>query len=92
MNGDGVEDIHDFVLVDANFGRTGPNAADVNGDGVVDIADLIKVAAALDNAAAAPSVTMLKVENVQQWLTQAQHLDLTDPSLKEVFTSLNSYW
>ena len=82
VNGDGVEDVHDLVLVAANFGQTGPNAADVNGDGVVDIADLIKVAAALDNAAAAPSAAMLKVENVQQWLTQAQQLDLTDATFR----------
>ena len=61
VNGDGVEDVHDLVLVAANFGQTGPNAADVNGDGVVDIADLIKVAAALDNAAAAPSAVILNV-------------------------------
>ena len=78
MNGDGVEDIEDLVLVAANFGQTGPNVADVNGDGIVDAADLIKVAAALDNAAAAPSAVMLSVKNVQQWLTQAQQLDLTD--------------
>ena len=82
VNGDGVEDVHDLVLVAANFGQTGPNAADVNGDGVVDAADLIKVAAALDNAAAAPSAVMLNVKNVQQWLTQAQQLDLTDATLQ----------
>ena len=80
VNGDGVEDVHDLVLVAANFGQTGPNAADVNGDGVVDIADLIKVARALANAAAAPSVVMLNPKDIQHWLTQAQHLDLTDPT------------
>jgi hypothetical protein len=82
VNGDGVEDIQDLVLVAANFGQTGPNTADVNDDGVVDAADLIKVAAALDNAAAAPSAVMLNVKNVQQWLTQAQQLDLTDVTLQ----------
>jgi hypothetical protein len=82
VNGDGVADIQDLVLVAANFGQTGPNAADVNGDGVVDAADLIEVAAALDNAAAAPSAVILNVKNVQQWLTQAQQLDLTDATLQ----------
>jgi len=82
VNGDGVADIRDLVLVAANFGQTGPNAADVNDDDVVDIADLIEVAAVLENAAAAPSLPMLKVENVQQWLTQAQQLDLTDATLQ----------
>ena len=82
VNGDGVEDIQDLVLVAANFGQTGPNAADVNGDGVVDAADLIKVAAALDNAAAAPSAAMLNVKNVRQWLTQARQLDLTDTTFQ----------
>ena len=42
VNGDGVADIQDLVLVAANFGQTGPNAADVNGDGVVDAADFIE--------------------------------------------------
>ncbi|MYH81036.1 hypothetical protein F4141_10070, partial [Candidatus Poribacteria bacterium] len=82
VNGDGVEDIQDLVLVAANFGQTGPNAADVNDDGVVDAADLIKVAAALDNAAAAPSAATLNVKNVQQWLTQVQQLDLRDATLQ----------
>ena len=82
VNGDGVEDVHDLVLVAANFGQMGPNAADVNGDGIVDAADLIKVAAALDNVAAAPSAAIFNVKNVQQWLTQAQQLDLTDATLQ----------
>ena len=83
VNGDGVEDIQDLVLVAANFGQTGPNAADVNNDGVVDAADLIKVAAALDNAAAAPSAAIFNIKNVQQWLTQAQQLDLTDATFQK---------
>ena len=82
VNGDGVEDIQDLVLVAANFGQTGPNTADVNDDGVVDAADLIKVAAALDNAAAAPSAAPFNIKNVQQWLTQTQQLDLTDATLQ----------
>ena len=83
INDDGVVNIQDMVLVSSNFGKTGENKADVNGDGVVDIVDLVKVAAALGNATAAPSIhpqtlVMLTAVDIQSWLTQAQHLNLTD--------------
>ena len=83
INEDGVVNIQDLVLITSNFGKTGENEADINGDGVVDIVDLVKVAAALGNAAAAPSVhpqtlAMLIAADVQNWLTQAQHLNLRD--------------
>ena len=83
VNKDSVVNILDLVLVGSNFGQIGENAADVNGDGVVDIVDLVKVAGALGNAAAAPSLhpqtlAMLTAGDVHGWLTQAQHLNLTD--------------
>ena len=83
INEDGVVNIQDLVLVSSNFGKTGENEADINGDGVVDIVDLVKVAAALRKAAEAPSVhpqtlAMLTTADVQSWLAQAQHLNLTD--------------
>ena len=83
INEDGVVNIQDLVLVSSNFGKTGENEADINGDGIVDIVDLVKVAAALGNTAEAPSVhpqtlAMLTTADVQGWLTQAQHLNLTD--------------
>ena len=85
VNGDGVVNILDLVSVSANFGKTGQNPADVNGDGVVNIVDLVKVAGEMGAGAAAPSahpqtLEILTVSDVQQWLTQAQHLDLTDAS------------
>ncbi len=46
VNGDGIVNIQDLVLVSANFGLTGQHPADVNGDGVVNIQDLVAVAAA----------------------------------------------
>ena len=46
VNGDGVINIQDLVLVSAQFGKTGKNSADVNGDGVVNIRDLVLVAGA----------------------------------------------
>ena len=47
VNGDGVVNIQDLVLVSSNLGQVGENKADVNGDGVVNIQDLVKVSAAL---------------------------------------------
>ena len=83
VNGDGIVNIQDLVLVASNFGKTGQNAADVNGDGTVNIADLVLVAGALGNNAAAPSwhpqaLETLTATEVKQWLSQAQQLDLTD--------------
>ena len=74
-----------MVLVASNLGKTGQNAADVNGDGVVNIADLVLVAGALGTGAAAPSLQaqslkMLTAADVESWLSQAQHLNLTDAS------------
>jgi len=44
VNGDGVVNIQDLVLIAARFGQTGAEPADVNGDGVVNIQDLVLVA------------------------------------------------
>ena len=79
VNGDGVVDILDLVLVDSHFGETGENGADVNEDGVVNIADLLLVAKVIGNAAGAPSIqpvilNILTAEEVQQWLTAARKL------------------
>ena len=85
VNGDGIVNIQDLVAVAAAFGQTGENDADVNGDGVVDILDILVVAAAIGEAAAAPSairqqtVGQLTYMDVQEWLTQAQQANLTDP-------------
>ena len=90
VNGDGVVNIQDLVIVASNFGQTGQTTADVNGDDVVNIADLVKVAGAIGNVAAAPStgdtspyyklsaLEMFTAADVQLWLTEAQHLNLTD--------------
>ena len=87
VNGDGVVNIQDLVLVAGRLGQTGQNDADMNGDGVVNIQDLVLVAGALSNAAAAPSIhsqalTVLTAADVQGWLTQAQGLHLTDATLQ----------
>ena len=83
VNGDGIVNIQDLVLVASNLGKTGQNAADVNGDGQVNIQDLVLVAGALGTSAAAPpihlqSLEMLTAADVKSWLSQAQHFNLTD--------------
>ena len=83
VNNDGVINIQDLVLVAGKLGQTGTNSADVNGDGTVNIQDLVLVAGALGTTAAAPSLhpyalEMFTTTDVKQWLSEAQHLDLTD--------------
>ena len=87
INKDGVVNIQDLVLVAASFGQPVTeegNLADVNGDGQVNVIDLVLVSSALGNSASAPSAlaqaqeTALKRSDVQQWLSQAQQLNLTD--------------
>ena len=83
INGDGVVNIQDLVLVANAFGQTGQQAADVNGDGIVNIQDLVKVAGAIGGDAAAPSVMpaaldLFSTADVQQWLVETNRLSLTD--------------
>ena len=83
VNSDGIVNILDMVLISANFGRTGQTPADVNGDGIVNIVDLVKVAGEMGAGAAAPTahpqtLEILTAANVQHWLRQAQHANLTD--------------
>ncbi|MXZ01795.1 hypothetical protein F4Y93_14560 [Candidatus Poribacteria bacterium] len=44
VNGDGVVNIQDLVLVASSLGETEPTSADVNDDGIVNIVDLVLVA------------------------------------------------
>ena len=77
VNGDGIVNIQDLVLVAGRFGETGKNSADVNGDGVVNIQDLVLVAGAFGEGAAAPSaravaLSRLTVSDVEGWLNEAR--------------------
>ena len=85
VNGDGVVDVQDLVLVVDSLGETGQNKADVNGDGNVDIADVLLVAGAFEVDAAAPALHPSALEGfteaeVQRLLTRARQLALTDPA------------
>ena len=86
VNGDGIVNIQDLVLVSSNLGQTGQSRADVNGDGVVNIQDLVRVAGALgQGTAASPTLHASDLEGltaaeVQDLLTQARQMALTDPA------------
>ena len=84
VNGDGVVNIQDLVLVSSRFGQTGQNSADVNGDGVVNISDLVLVAGAFGGSpAAAPLLYPAALESftaaeMQRYLMQARQMGFTD--------------
>ena len=86
VNGDGIVNVQDLVLVSSSLGQTGQSSADVNGDGVVNIQDLVLVAGALgQGTAAAPTLHASDLEgltaaDIQQMLTQARQMALTDPT------------
>ena len=96
INGDGVVNIQDLILVAAQFGQIGENKADVNGDGFVNIQDLVVVAAAFSNAFAASTIRRdaskhLTPEVVQQWLDAAKRLARTDPTVHRGIAVLETF-
>ena len=87
VNGDGVVNIQDLVLVASNLGQSGSNLADVNDDGIVNIQDLVLVAGALDASDSAPAVNPQVLQtfidaDVEKWLQEARQLPLTDPAFQ----------
>ena len=88
INSDGVVNLLDLIRVAASLGQAVPqggNPADVNQDGVVNVVDLIKVAGALGSTAAAPAVytqalRTFTASDIQEWIAQAQRLNLMDPT------------
>ncbi len=87
VNRDGSASILDLVQVASSLGKetsTGGNPADVNEDGVVNIIDLVTVAGAISEEAAAPAMWnldlkgVLTTDQIQKWLSHAQHLNVTD--------------
>ncbi len=83
VNGDGIVDIRDLVLVGSAFGKTGTGiSADVNGDGRVDILDIVIVASHLGEqiaAPAAPGVSQMPDTHhtnlIEDWLRKARVAD-----------------
>ncbi len=77
VNGDGVVNVLDLVLVAQYLGETGPpnSKVDVNGDGIVNILDLILIAQHLGGEmAAAPAMISGAPDAavIQAWIEQAQ--------------------
>lgn len=88
VNGDGIVNIQDLVLVAANLGEIGQNTADINGDGTVNVLDLTRVAGALGTAAGAPSDWKRNLaftptrEQVSEWLEQARQMNIANPTFQ----------
>ena len=78
VNGDGIVDVLDLMIVAENFGRVDtPLTGDVNGDGEVNREDIIAVLDALEAAAAAPAAVST-TESLQRWIDRAKQLNRTD--------------
>ena len=95
VNGDGMVNIQDLVLVASSFGKTGQTTADVNGDGVVNIADLVLVAGGLSIGAGAPSLVpgsleILTAADVRAWLSQAHQLNGVNPTYQRGISVLEN--
>ena len=88
LDGNGVVNVQDLVIVASNFHQTGENLADVNGDGIVNIVDLALVAGAIGDTAGASAAWSRDAEitltrkDVQQWLLEAQQVALSDPAFQ----------
>ena len=96
VNLDGIVNIQDLILVMSSFGKTGDNIADTNGDSVVDIADLVNVIGSFGQLSAAPAqlskvLTRLTAAEVEELLTQARKLDLTNPMVQQWITALEHH-
>ena len=86
VNGDGVVNILDLVVVAQGLGTDNPEA-DVNGDGVVNVFDLVQVAGAIGGGGAAPSasspeLSMISAAAVERWLAGAQGLGVGDANFQ----------
>ena len=87
VNGDGVVNILDLVVVAQGLGTDKPEA-DVNRDGVVNILDLVQVAGAIGGGAAAPSAysldpSIISAAVVERWLALAQGIGVGDANLQQ---------
>ena len=93
VNGDGIVNILDLVLVASHLGQSGETAADVNGDGVVNVQDLVLVSNAFGSvgdatSANAPSGQGLTAAHVEQWLNLAKQ---AVPNSVQIPTSLHEF-
>ncbi len=86
VNGDGVVNVIDLVIVAVNFGTTDATAVqgDVNGDGEVNREDIIAVLEALEaqEAVGAPAAVST-TQSLQQWIDRAKQLNRTDATFQK---------
>ena len=89
VNGDGIVDVLDLMIVVENFGRSDtPLTGDVNGDGAVNREDIIAVLDAIEAAAAAPAIST--AESLQRWIDRAKQLNPTDAHFQKGLAALES--
>ena len=73
VNGDGLVNILDLVLVASRLGEAGPTEVDVNGDGIINVQDLVLVSNAFGSVLAAPAADgKLSLAQLEQWLILAK--------------------
>ncbi len=93
VNGDGIVNILDLVLVASRLGESGATEVDVNSDGIINVQDLVLVSNAFGSvgglvSANAPSVQGLTAAHVKQWLNLAKQ---AVPSSVQIPTSLQEF-
>ena len=86
VNGDGIVDITDLVMVAASFGTTVdptiPNPADVNDDGVIDLTDLLLVIGGMGVPwQVLQQHRVLSEANLHDWIVEAKRQALGDGDL-----------
>ena len=88
VNGDGIIDVADLVLVASFYGQSRTPGtilkSDVNGDGVVDVNDILLVVAALEASASAPAAhSQPFVASLEQWIGEAKQRDPGDKTFQK---------
>ncbi len=89
VNGDGVVDESDLVIVTANLGTANATHAqgDVNGDGEVNLSDVIAVLEVLEGAAAPTANSRERstftIETLQEWIDRAKQLNIRDADFQK---------
>ena len=87
VNGDGVTNIIDLKSVASRLGQRGSDSADFNGDRIVDINDLLLVASPISSLPQ-PAVEMFVLSDVQQWMTDAEQLEIENETMEKGFIVL----
>ena len=88
VDGNGIVDVEDLVLVAKAYGEEGDNDADVDDSGIVDIKDLILVAEAIDDAADAPAIrpqmqTIFTQEQLRELIAEVKVRKNISPSYQK---------